>query len=167
MYAIFSTLEDCEKAIQEYLNESSVDFVISGINHKNEITLSGDDDSIKMFANFLKKKKNIYSKKLKVQGGFHSNIFKSIEEEFEKSLEELEIDYPEIPIMSIIDGQIHKKNHKIKENLVQQLTSPVLFYEAIKKCLEKGATSFYELSHKRILTNHILKIGKDFSFIGI
>ena len=55
---------------------------------------------------------------------------------------------------------------KIKENLIAQLTAPVLWTQLVQRMISDGASHFIEVGPGNVLQGLILKIGKDITAEG-
>ncbi|MHC4225092.1 MAG: ACP S-malonyltransferase, partial [Planctomycetota bacterium] len=51
---------------------------------------------------------------------------------------------------------------RLRENLVQQLTSPVLFEASIRRAMAEGIEKFLELSPGRVLAGLVKKVDRRF-----
>ncbi|MBT7938723.1 MAG: acyltransferase domain-containing protein, partial [Euryarchaeota archaeon] len=99
---------------------------------------------------------------------FHSTIVEPAAEPLRKFLDGLEINLPEIPITSNVDGTFYPMNRdenrtpkeQILDKLAPQMSSPVEWTKQIETMYKAGARVFVEVGPKRALTmfaNQILE----------
>ena len=124
----------------------------------NKLSLSGEKQIIDGFQSYIRKKRNLRSRILKVDGGFHSQMLAEAKVEFLDFLSPYIIQKPILNILSTIDAKILKSPDEIKEKLAAQFTEPVQFQKAVEFCLRENVNEFYEMSYKKSLTNHVYNI---------
>jgi [acyl-carrier-protein] S-malonyltransferase len=73
-------------------------------------------------------------------------------------LEGIELKYPEIPIVNNADAAFLKDADSIKDSLVRQLNSPLLWEDSIRLMVESGVDSFIEVGPKKVLAGLIKRI---------
>ncbi len=79
---------------------------------------------------------------LKVSAPFHSLLLQPIEEELAKILETISFNQPEIPVVFNIDAACCSKPRKIKENLVLQVSHPILWEQSVHTLLSRSINRF-------------------------
>lgn len=145
-------IEDVCKSITNDIvvlaNYNSLDqFVISG-------TISGVDKAIEEL-----KKLNIRKIiKLNVGGAFHSPLMESAKSELAQAIYNTNFYPPICPIYQNVSAKPETDPEKIKENLINQLTSPVLWTQTILNMINDGATEFIEVGPGKVLQGLIKKI---------
>ena len=88
-------------------------------------------------------------------------------DELEAAIKATEFHKPVCPVYQNVDGQAHTEPEDIKQNLVAQLTSPVLWTKEVQAMVAAGATEFTECGPGRALQGMIVKIAKDVTVSGI
>ncbi|MFP6618741.1 MAG: [acyl-carrier-protein] S-malonyltransferase, partial [Pirellulaceae bacterium] len=64
------------------------------------------------------------------------------------------------PVISNVDAQTHDDPEKIRELLVQQVVSPVLWENSMAYLLETGVDQFYEIGPGRVLRGLLRRINR-------
>jgi [acyl-carrier-protein] S-malonyltransferase len=82
-------------------------------------------------------------------------------------LSDLEFKDAAIPIVSNVTGRASKDKDEIKRNLLEQLTSPVLWKECVEDMLKQGVDVFFEVGPSKILRGLIRKINPEVKVINI
>ena len=104
---------------------------------------------------------------LPVSGAFHSPFMTPIIEEFRAAVEETEFKNPICPIYQNVKGRPTRNIELIKENLINQLTHPVMWRHTILHMIEDGATEFTEIGPGNFLRGLVKQINKNMKIHGI
>lgn len=103
---------------------------------------------------------------LKVGGAFHSPLMEPARLELAEAISKTEIKVPVCPIYQNATALRVTDPAKIKENLVNQLTVPVLWTQIVRNMIADGADTFVEVGPGSVLQGLIQKIGKDVAVSG-
>lgn len=154
MYAIVNIKkEELEHVCQRVSDEK--DFVtISNYNSSQQYTISGSYCALKKVLPIIKDKGGV-AIPLKVSGPFHSMYMKKSAEEFGAFLSEYTLMSPHYPIVSNITGKDYDTNSNIKDILVKQIYSPILWEKCVRSMLDKDINMMIELGPKNVLTKII------------
>jgi [acyl-carrier-protein] S-malonyltransferase len=104
---------------------------------------------------------------LPVSGAFHSPFMTPIIEEFRAAVEETEFKKPICPIYQNVKGRPTRNIELIKENLINQMTHPVMWRHTILHMIEDGATEFTEIGPGNFLRGLVQQINKNMKTHGI
>jgi len=129
--------------------------VAANFNSPGQIVISGEIpmiNRIKELADKAGAKKVI---PLKVAGAFHSSLMKEAQEKLRKEIEKITFKIPRIPLIANVSADFVEKPQKIKESLIEQMVSPVLWEDSIRKMAEWGVNIFIEVGPGRVLTGLI------------
>lgn len=94
---------------------------------------------------------------LKVGGAFHSPLMQSAEERLAEAIEDTDFDTPLCPVYQNVTAKATTSPDEIKENLIRQLTAPVLWKQTMEQMLEDGGDHFYEVGGKGGVLQGMLK----------
>ena len=70
---------------------------------------------------------------------------------------------PEIPVISNVDAEIHEDPDEIRELLVRQVISPVLWEDSLRKMLATGFDEFYEIGPGKVLKGLMKRVDRKIS----
>jgi [acyl-carrier-protein] S-malonyltransferase len=143
------------------------DVEIANINCPGQIIVSGKNESLERLKELAEK---IGARKmidLEVSGAFHSKFMYPISKEFKKILERVFFKEPKIPILSNVDARPTNRIERVKENLIRQLYSPVLWEDSVRFMISKNVNRFYEIGPGKILKGLIKRISPDLEVINI
>jgi [acyl-carrier-protein] S-malonyltransferase len=97
---------------------------------------------------------------LAVAGAFHTPLMKPADEQLAKALEQVEIRPPRIPIWSNVDASPHADPAEIRQLLVRQVLSPVLWEDTLRNLLALGVERFHEVGPGRVLAGLLKRVDR-------
>lgn len=105
--------------------------------------------------------------KLPVGGAFHSPVMEPAREELAAAIENTKFAAPRCPVYQNVDATPHTNPVEIKQNLILQLTSPVLWTQTVKNMVADGADMFIESGPGTVLQGLVKKIAPEISAASI
>ncbi len=97
---------------------------------------------------------------LAVAGAFHTEIMQSAVPRLAAALQIVPIESPRIPVLSNVDAEPHWDPDKIRDTLVRQVVSPVLWEASMRQLLEDGISQFYEVGPGKVLRGLLKRIDR-------
>ena len=98
-------------------------------------------------------------RRVPVTQAFHSPLMVAARDDFDKSLESVAWQKPNIPVFSNTHGGMHGKTLKaIRKTMSDHLVSPVDFVGMSQAMADKGATVFVEVGPKSVLSSRLSEI---------
>ena len=104
---------------------------------------------------------------LAVAGAFHTPLMKPADEILAKALSGTPMNPPRIPVISNVDAESHSEVEAIRSILVKQILSPVLWEKSIRKLLDEGFDTFYEVGPGRVLRGLMKRIDRKIKCEGV
>ena len=155
--------------VENLCNRNSSDHLVVAANYntENQIVVSGHIEAIKNLINNAKEYGARMAVPLNVSGAFHSPLMIPAREELADKLDSVEISDISIPLYSNVDAKPITKGKDIKNSLIRQLESPVLWYNSIQQMIKDGYTSFIEIGPGKVLQGLNRKINSAVSTKGI
>src|SRR5699024_10889368 len=133
---------------------------LANLNCPGQIVISGSKKGIDQAEVLLKEAGARRVLPLNVSGPFHSRLMKEANEEFEKSLNQVNLCDAEIPVYANVAGNAATDKNEIKDLLIKQLYSPVRFEESIRNILTTDVDAFVEVGTGRVLSGLVKKIDR-------
>ena len=100
---------------------------------------------------------------LAVAGAFHTPLMQPAYDRLSAAVANAEIRSPRIPVISNVDAEPHHDPAEIRELLVRQLVSPVLWEESMRRLLAShGVERCFEVGPGRVLTGLLKRIDRKF-----
>jgi [acyl-carrier-protein] S-malonyltransferase len=135
--------------------------VPANYNSPGQLVISGSIKGIEIACEKMKAAGARRALPLKVGGAFHSPLMEPARIELADAIYSTVFHTPVCPIYQNATARCVTDPQEIMENLVAQLTAPVLWTQIIRNMLSDGATLFTEVGPGSVLQGLILKIGKD------
>ncbi len=88
----------------------------------------------------------------------HCSLMTEASKKLSKSLNSIEFQPPQIPIINNADAIFLNKTKEIRESLIRQLNSPLLWEDSIRLMIENGVETFIEVGPKKVLSGLIKRI---------
>ncbi len=133
---------------------------IANLNCPGQIVISGSREALELAG---KKAKEFGVRRvvsLAVSGPFHSSLMKPAAEKLAREMETVQMQAPEIPFAANVKGDFLQDPSGIKEALVSQVSSSVLWEESIRRMRDKGIKFFLEVGPGKVLTGLMKRIDK-------
>jgi [acyl-carrier-protein] S-malonyltransferase len=130
-------------------------------NCPGQIVLSGTKAACKHAKDLAVKFGAIKAVRLDVAGAFHTQMMAGAAEALSRALSNCKIEEPsQIKVIANINAQYYQSSEKIKEGLIKQLTSPILWQKCMERLLADGVEEFYEIGPGRVLTGLMKRISR-------
>lgn len=145
-----------------------VDGVVVPANYNTlyQVVISGEKKALKEACNKLSPgAKRVID--LPVSGAFHSPFMEPAIEEFSQAIGETEFKRPICPIYQNKTGRPTQEVDLIKQNLIDQLTHPVMWRHTILHMIEDGVTDFTEIGPGNFLSGLVQQIDSGAKAFGI
>jgi [acyl-carrier-protein] S-malonyltransferase len=152
-------VEEICKTIEEVV-------VPANYNSPGQLVISGSIKGIEIACEKLKAGGARRALPLKVGGAFHSPLMEPARVELAEAINSTVFHQPICPIYQNATAERVSDPIKIKENLISQLTAPVLWTQLVQRMIADGATHFIEVGPGNVLQGLISKIGKDVTVAG-
>src|SRR4030065_2286711 len=136
-------------------------------NSLEQIVIAGEKTAVEEaigLANSMGAKKVVA---LAVSAPSHCGLMLKASKRLFELLNSIEFYPPKIPVVNNADAMFLNKPEDIKESLVRQLNSPLLWENSIKIMVENGVDTFIEVGPKRVLSGLIKRIDKNVKVFNV
>ncbi len=136
-------------------------------NSPEQIVIAGEKTAVEEaigLANSMGAKKVV---PLSVSAPSHCGLMTKASKRLFELLNSIEFHPPKIPVVNNADATFLNKPEDIKESLVRQLNSPLLWEDSIKIMVENGVDTFIEVGPKRVLSGLIKRIDKNVKALNV
>lgn len=152
----------CEEAGGGELLES-VNFNCPG-----QIVVSGTKKACERAEQLAAKYGALKAVRLEVAGAFHTAMMASAAQALNEALGSSEISEPAgIKTIANIDAEYYTSSEGIKDGLVKQLTSAILWQRCMERLISDGVEEFYEIGPGRVLTGLIKRINRKTKVVNV
>lgn len=147
-------LEVCEEASSKGIVEAT------NFNCPGQIVVAGEAEAVAEAMKLATKKGARRAILLNVSAPFHCSLLKPAGEKLAKELEGIAVNPMEIPVATNVTGKLIPSENKIKELLIRQVSSPVLWEDCVRTLIYLGVDTFVEIGPGKVLSGFIKKIDR-------
>jgi len=104
---------------------------------------------------------------LPVSAPFHTEMLKPAAENLSKDLEKVNIYNSEFPVVSNVTGEIYENDADIKDYLLKQVYSSVLWEDSVNTMISEGVDTFIEIGPGKSLSGFIKKIDRSLNILNV
>ncbi|MFA5276396.1 MAG: ACP S-malonyltransferase [Candidatus Omnitrophota bacterium] len=145
--------------VKQVCDETVVE--IANLNCPGQIVVSGGVDNILKAQSLAKAKGAKLALILDVSGAFHSSFMKGASLKLAVELEKIKIKIPSFPLISNVSAKPALSVEEIKNNLIKQVASSVLWEDSIKFMLSKRVKNFIEFGPGKVLKGLMRRISPE------
>jgi len=137
---------------------SNTDTEIANINCPGQIVISGSTQAIESAKKLAEESGSRMAVILEVSGAFHSSFMKEAALKLARELEKIKINMPKISVISNVTAKPVASPAEIKENLIKQVASGVLWESSMRFILAQGINKFFEFGPGKVLRGLMRRI---------
>jgi [acyl-carrier-protein] S-malonyltransferase len=155
--------------VLEVCREASVDGVVEAANFNcpGQIVISGEKVAVDKAVQIAKQRGAKKSVVLQVSAPFHCSLLMPAAKKLADELEKVTINNPKIPLVSNVNADFVNKSVSIKQLLVKQVSSPVLWEDSIRQMVKNGVDTFIEVGPGKTLSGFVKKIDKNLTTLNV
>ena len=147
-----------DERVAEICNSIEDVVVAANFNCPGQVVISGSLSGVEQACVALKEGGAKRALRLPVGGAFHSPLMQPAAERLEKAILATTFHAPNCPVYQNVSAKGETDKDVIKQQLLQQLTSPVRWTQSVEQMIADGATAFYEFGPGDVLKGLIRKI---------
>ena len=154
-----------EAPTREVCAEAGV--VLANLNCPGQLVISGESDKIAKVVELARARGAKRAIPLTVAGAYHSPLMAGAQPKLQAELEKINIASPVVPVISNVNALPHGRPTGIKERLVEQVTSSVLWEQSMRMLLAQDFTRFIELGPGTALSGFMKRIDKNVQMLNV
>jgi [acyl-carrier-protein] S-malonyltransferase len=147
-------------AVCEAVTATGIPVQLANLNCPGQIVISGSKKGVEEASVKAKEAGAKRVLPLNVSGPFHSELMKPAAVEFKDILSNIEINSAQVPVIANVTAKPMQDAEEIKEKLIEQLYSPVLWEDTVGQMLELGVDTFIEIGPGKVLAGLVRKIDR-------
>ena len=160
-------LED-DKIIEICQSHENIGIVVAAnFNAKAQVVISGELKAIKSIIPLMKEAGALKVLELNVSGAFHSPLMSSAKKILSDKLSSININNSSFPIYSNTTALPISNSNEIKNALIEQLDSPVLWHQSITRMIKDGVKNAIEVGPGRVLQGLTKRIDRSLNMDGV
>ncbi len=139
------TDEYVARRIKEIWDETGEPLYFANYNGPGQVVISGSRKAVRMACKAFKAEGAKKAVPLAISGSFHTPYMDEAREELGEIIKATHFSAPNIPVYQCVDALPHTDPDKIKENLIQHITHPVLWTDMTRNMYNDGVDNFFEV----------------------
>lgn len=159
--------EKIEHLCKEISSANEGIIVPANFNSPGQVVISGSRDLLREKAAEFKSAGAKMVKELNVSGAFHSPLMEPAKKELEKAINQTKFSDANCDVYTNVYAKPARNADDIKQSLVLQLTSPVLWTQTLLNMKEDGYEQFIEIGPGNVLQGLAKRTVKDIQLSGI
>ena len=166
MAAILGLADDAIEAACEAAAEGDV---VSPVNYNcpGQIVIAGEKAAVERAIEKCKEAGAKRAVPLPVSVPSHCALMKPAAEKMAVELANIEVKLPAIPVMQNVDASVPQSVEQLKDNLLAQLYSPVLWTKSVQAMVEQGVEQTAECGPGKVLSGLNKKVHKPLAVASI
>jgi [acyl-carrier-protein] S-malonyltransferase len=147
-------------AVSELCSQASAAGLVApaNLNTPVQIVTSGEEAGIETLLDLARNAGAEKAIRLQVGAAFHSDLMKPVQASMAKAMETISWRDPDVPLVSNASGQLARTASEVRDALIAQIASPVLWVACVQTLIAAGCTTFLELGSGRVLTGLVRQI---------
>lgn len=143
--------------------------VVAAVNYNSpgQVVIAGKSGAVELAIDACKDSGAKRAMPLPVSAPFHTALMRPAGEKLEHALAQLTLQAPTIPVVHNVDGKTETDPERIRDLLVQQIYSPVLWTDCVRTMVAAGVTEMVECGPGKVLSGLNRRIDKSLSSYSI
>jgi len=135
-------------------------------NCPGQIVVSGESPAVDECCEEAEREGARRAVKLKVSGAFHSPLVARAADRLKPAIERINFGEPRAAFMSTVTAKLEDAQ-RLRTLLVDQLTAPVRFTQAVRELIGQGVTVFVEVGPGNVLSGLLKRIDRSVKAVSV
>ncbi|MFC3746709.1 ACP S-malonyltransferase [Paenibacillus sp. GCM10012306] len=167
MAAVLGAEREALAELCRSISEESGLVELANVNCPGQIVVSGSQAGVESVVQRVKEAGGKRAIPLEVSGPFHSSLMKEAADRLADELKNITFNTPSVPVVVNVTASPVSDPEEIRELLVRQVYSPVLWHDSVEWMISEGVDTFVEIGSGSVLTGLIRKIDKSVKLVNI
>lgn len=137
--------EYVERRIREIWDETGEAIYFANHNGPGQVVITGTKKGVRIACKAFMAEGAKKAVPLAIGGSFHSPFMNEAKKELGAIIESVEFRTPRIPVYQCVDAKPHTSPDELRANLIEHITSSVLWTDMVNNMYADGVTEFYEV----------------------
>ena len=131
--------------IKEIWDETGEAIYFANHNGPGQVVITGTKKGVRLACKAFMKEGAKKAVPLAIGGSFHSPFMNEAKKEWGAMITEVEFKTPRIPIYQCVDAKPHTNPDELRANLIEHITSSVLWTDMVNNMYADGVNEYYEV----------------------
>ena len=153
MFAVIGLEDDKVKEVARTLTGKGNGKVVvaANFNSPGQVVVSGSADYLRQNIGAFKQAGARLVTELIVSGAFHSPLMKPAKDKLKQAIDSVNFNDSKLPVYTNVYAKPELSSDKLKDALIRQLTSPVLWTQTLQEMYNNGIVRYLELGPGKVL----------------
>jgi [acyl-carrier-protein] S-malonyltransferase len=134
------------------------DVTPANLNTPEQIVVSGEEAAVERIVELAPPAGAKRAVRLQVGAAFHSRMMEPVQQELAREMDSIAWSDPRVPMASNAHGNLVSTADDVRQALIDQIASPVLWVDCVRAMIAHGCSTFLELGPGRVLIGLVRKI---------
>jgi [acyl-carrier-protein] S-malonyltransferase len=146
--------------VEELCSEASAEGSVApaNLNTPEQIVCSGEEAAVEKLLELAEAAGADKAIRLKVGAAFHSELMEPVQRKMAEAMAGVSWSDPETPMVGNATAELKTTGDQVREALIAQIASPVLWVDCTRTLTENGCDTFLELGSGRVLSGLVRQI---------
>lgn len=136
-------------------------------NCPGQLVIAGEVKAVELAVEKCREKGAKKAVVLPVSAPFHTSMLKGAGEKLAQEFEGVNFGSMNYPVVANVTADFVESSDAVKNLLIEQVSSPVLWENSIKRMIEEGFNTFIEIGPGKALSKFIKKISREVEILNI
>ncbi len=138
----------------------------ANFNSPGQVVIAGDAKAVER-ASKLAPDRRLKAIALPVSAPFHCSLMQPAAQAVADALSQIQVAQPKFPVIANFNAELNTDAARVRELLVNQVCSPVLWQQSIARARQLGVTVAFEVGPGKVLAGLVKRIDKDLRVMGL
>lgn len=139
----------------------------ANLNAPGQIVISGHKEAVEEAGERARQAGARRVVPLAVSGPFHSSLMKPAAERLSEVLADVTISDASVPVVANVSARPVTDARTIRQSLIDQVASPVLWEDSVRWMMEQGVDTFVEIGPGNVLTGLVKKVNRRVTALSV
>lgn len=139
----------------------------ANLNAPGQIVISGHKEAVEEAGERARQAGARRVVPLAVSGPFHSSLMKPAAERLSEVLADVTVSDASVPVVANVSARPVTDARTIRQSLIDQVASPVLWEDSVRWMMEQGVDTFVEIGPGNVLTGLVKKINRRVNALSV
>ena len=130
----------------------------ANLNTPSQIVVSGEDEAVTALSERAREAGADKVVRLSVGAAFHSSLMEPVQQKMAEAMEDVAWRDADVPVAANASGGFVQSADDVRQALIDQIASPVLFVDCVRTLADAGAGTYLELGPGRVLSGLVRQI---------
>lgn len=141
--------------------------LVTNWNAQGQLVVSGTEKGVERLVEAIKVRGKGNAMRLPVKGAFHSPLMESAREELSKVMPDLHWRNATAPLVANVSGKVLTRGEEIRQELIDQITSPVQWVLCVERLVSEGCDTLVEIGSGQVLTKLVRLIAPQVTAVAV